>query len=411
MLTYFPMPYPGEWWYSVLCRYHVRSGNIKQQTTIRELFPGRITAAISSIFPNSTIRQVIEQLPSDWLLPEAVITQNTLFPYYTRFFLAEKKTALLEKACLGETPTITSLRRSANLSKWRPRYCPQCAEEDRAIYGEAYWHIEHQIPFLKICPNHKCSLYVLEEIQPSHLGYTFYPLEAQVLCLDRCKDIPLWQRTVASILWEYETLPLKPAIAENHNHIAACLSNMGYGVIQNHSPNVILDAKRLYQDMADYYSPEVMEDIFGDVCIINRACKWGTASPERYALLQSFAGVSSETVFSDRPVSDHYADELKVLQCSGTHLTKKQVLEQLSVTPSQLNILLKKYHLEPFWRQMGGECAELGRHLFSFALNDEEFARFKQALRKSGYRYDSHFIRQCVMAYIDANQKEGSGDN
>ena len=117
MLTYFPMPYPAEWWYSVLCRYHVRSGNIKQQTTIRELFPGRITAAISSIFPNSTIRQVIEQLPSDWLLPEAVITQNTLFPYYTRFFLAEKKTALLEKACLGETPTITSLRRSANLSK------------------------------------------------------------------------------------------------------------------------------------------------------------------------------------------------------------------------------------------------------------------------------------------------------
>lgn len=33
MLTYFPTPYPGEWWYSVLCRYHVRSGHAKHQTT------------------------------------------------------------------------------------------------------------------------------------------------------------------------------------------------------------------------------------------------------------------------------------------------------------------------------------------------------------------------------------------
>ena len=38
MLTCFPTPYPDEWWYSVLCRYHTRSGNTKQQTTIRELF-------------------------------------------------------------------------------------------------------------------------------------------------------------------------------------------------------------------------------------------------------------------------------------------------------------------------------------------------------------------------------------
>ena len=32
MLTYFPNPYPDEWWYSVLSRYHVRS-----LTSIRRL--------------------------------------------------------------------------------------------------------------------------------------------------------------------------------------------------------------------------------------------------------------------------------------------------------------------------------------------------------------------------------------
>lgn len=38
MLHYFPTPYPDELWYSVLCRYHVRSGNRESATTFRELF-------------------------------------------------------------------------------------------------------------------------------------------------------------------------------------------------------------------------------------------------------------------------------------------------------------------------------------------------------------------------------------
>ena len=38
MLQYFPTPYPDELWYSVLGRYHVRSGNPNSATTLRELF-------------------------------------------------------------------------------------------------------------------------------------------------------------------------------------------------------------------------------------------------------------------------------------------------------------------------------------------------------------------------------------
>ena len=38
MLQYFPTPYPDELWYSILGRYHVRSGNQNSATTLRELF-------------------------------------------------------------------------------------------------------------------------------------------------------------------------------------------------------------------------------------------------------------------------------------------------------------------------------------------------------------------------------------
>lgn len=27
MIPFFPTPYPDELWYSVICRYHIRSGN------------------------------------------------------------------------------------------------------------------------------------------------------------------------------------------------------------------------------------------------------------------------------------------------------------------------------------------------------------------------------------------------
>lgn len=156
MLTYFPLPYPGEWWYSVLCRYHVCSGNSKHQSTIKELIPGRITAAIGSVYPNSTIRQILSGLPAGLLPVKDVIIKNTLFPYYSRFSSFEKKTAMLEQLCRGETIVITSIRKFT--AKSVPKYCPQCVVEDRSAYGEAYWHIDHQIPLMAICPEHGCSL-------------------------------------------------------------------------------------------------------------------------------------------------------------------------------------------------------------------------------------------------------------
>ena len=38
------------------------------------------------------------------------------------------------------------------------RYCPECAKADREKYGETYWHREHQIPRIRVCPKHRCFL-------------------------------------------------------------------------------------------------------------------------------------------------------------------------------------------------------------------------------------------------------------
>ena len=64
MLSYFPTPYPHEWWWSVLCRYHLQSGHERCQPTIYELFGKRPTASIGTIFPNSALIAVAKHLPS-----------------------------------------------------------------------------------------------------------------------------------------------------------------------------------------------------------------------------------------------------------------------------------------------------------------------------------------------------------
>lgn len=86
MLTYFPAPYPGEWWYSVLCRYHVRSGHSKHATTISDLYGGH-PMVHGRLIPGGDCAAILSKLPPGGLSIDDVLANHTLLPYYTRFLL------------------------------------------------------------------------------------------------------------------------------------------------------------------------------------------------------------------------------------------------------------------------------------------------------------------------------------
>ena len=46
MISFFPSPYPDELWYSVICRYHVHSGNYCAKHTLRQLYGTAMIAFI-----------------------------------------------------------------------------------------------------------------------------------------------------------------------------------------------------------------------------------------------------------------------------------------------------------------------------------------------------------------------------
>lgn len=406
MLSYFPTPYPQEWWYSVLCRYHVRSGRDKQQTTVMELF-GKPRVPLGSVFPNSSIRQVCSRLPSEIFPIREMILRHTLFPFYMRCQTFEAKEEMLGKLCRGEMTTITSIRKFAEKDAWRPRYCPCCATEEQEKLGEPYWHVNHQIPLMSHCPVHGCRLIPMEELPMSQLDYTFFPLSGFGLTppVPQSEDTPEWQLTLSKVLHEYWALPHATSATEGYSNLAITLSNMGYGSQQKASQHTLLNAKKVFADMADFFGEPLMTKIFGGergLPIINRACKWAVALPERYALMQCFAGLDSTTMFSAVRVEDHLETRLRDLQQSKTVYTKKQVMEQLGVTASQLDILARKYNIAPFWRQIGGE-QEGGGHKLSLVLDDQEYKIYKSALKESGYRFDRHFIKHCLLVHIREN--------
>ena len=403
MLTYFPAPYPGEWWYSVLCRYHVRSGHAKQQTTVMELF-GRERVPLGSVFPNSSIRQVCSRLPSEIFPIRELILRHTLFPFYMRCQTFVAKEEMLGKLCRGEMATITSIRKFAEKDVWRPRYCPCCAVEEQEKLGEIYWHVDHQIPLMSHCPVHGCRLIPMAELPMSQLDYTFFPLSGFDLTPPdpQSEDTPGWQLTLSKVLHEYWGLPHTASTTEGYSNLAITLSNMGYGSQQKASQHTLLNAKHLYHDMVDFFGEPVMTKIFGGekgLCIINRVCKWAVATPERYAMLQCFAGLDSASMFSTVRIEDRLESKLKGLQQSGMTYTKKQIMEQLGITASQLYILARKYNIAPFWRQIGGEQGSQ-EHKLSLVLDDKEYGVYKAAFTKSGYRYDRYFLKDCLMKYV-----------
>lgn len=223
MLTYFPSPHPGEWWYSVLCRYHVRSGNSKHRTSIKELFGGHPKVAMGTLFPNGSIYQVVSQLPKSWKC-QNMILKHTLFSYYVRMYSTEQKRKMMDALCSGDSVILTHIWRSTTKKTWSLKYCPICAQEDTVKYGEPYWHREHQLPLASVCCVHHCRLQCAGEPNP-RLNEVFYPLNIAVDKLSETDNsISQWEEELSAILTDYLILPLEVGPASDHNNLALALA-------------------------------------------------------------------------------------------------------------------------------------------------------------------------------------------
>ena len=156
MIGFFPEIYEDELLYSQLCRYYQRSGYTKYLSAVDDLFIRRTAHPVIE-WVNEYQPDAMEHITkgSDF---ETVIREHTMFPAYTRFLPKERRNAAMHSLLICDG-NYYNLIVNQNLRRKRfLRYCPVCARKDRERLGETYWHREHQIIHVDICPRHRCFL-------------------------------------------------------------------------------------------------------------------------------------------------------------------------------------------------------------------------------------------------------------
>lgn len=158
MISFFPVPYPDELWYSVICRYHVRSGNYCAKHTMQQLYGD--TYRTPSLMLCGGINTLLPQLPQGYLHTKDIVMQHTFYPYYARFFSTQRKRSTYAYTVNGNPAAVHRMGISqANGTHCSVmRYCPVCYQEDLQLYGEPYWHRSHQLSDMQICTKHHCWL-------------------------------------------------------------------------------------------------------------------------------------------------------------------------------------------------------------------------------------------------------------
>ena len=171
-LPFFPTPYPDECFYSILCRYHVRSGNPTSASTIKSLF-GKNYVIASTLHTAFRAEYLGQWIPtSNKISPKRIVYDHSSYQYSLLCAIesASRFPFICQKRELKEYLDIPYKK----LYTYGPRvgkrhgavcYCPACAEEERRVYGEPYWHVLHQMAGVEFCPVHG------EPILVTGLGY------------------------------------------------------------------------------------------------------------------------------------------------------------------------------------------------------------------------------------------------
>ena len=399
MLTWFPSPYPDELFYSVLCRYYLSSGIKEHNIVKRLLFGNRVGIKMATLYPNAAVHAVLSQLPEGVFDGHNVILHHTPFLYYTRMYPATEREALMDDLLQGRSKTPTHLWRTFPKGDYALRYCPLCVREDTQIYGEPYYHVEHQIPLSSVCVRHKCRLKQIAVDNPRlALNNRFYPLGTMGTDREPDMDVTPAELQVSELVREYWRLPasISPPAC---NNLYQTLLNSGYmTIVRQNGLNV--DRAKLYAALCDYHGAETVERVFGDNIsgtMVNRIKTWEQLLPDRYILIQTMLDLPTKTVFDTEPIRDNLREKIERMAKQGGFYTLRQVAKDMNLKQYEVNAILRYYDMDPFWREVPAGKSQTARTgILRCTVDETELERIRQYSQEMGYHCAGAFALDCV---------------
>ena len=412
MLTYFPTPYPGELFYSVLCRYYMSSGIREHNIVKRQLFGSKSGIKMATLYPNAAIHAVLSQLPKGVYDGRDMIVHHTPFAYYTRMYSINEREALLDDLLQGRGKTPTHLWKTFPRGDYALRYCPLCVEEDARIYGESYYHVEHQIPLSGVCVRHKCRLKQIAAANPRlTLNNSFYPLSAMETDKKPDMDISPAELRVSELVREYWMLPASVS-PPTCNNLYQTILNCGYMTIARQT-GIIVDKDKLYVALCNYHGADAVEKAFGahiTTSMANRLKVWEQLLPDRYIMIQAMLGLHTKTVFDPEPVPDKLREKMERMVAQGGFCTLRQVARTLGLKQYEVNAILRHYNMAPFWREeIPGKSQTVRRGLLRCTVDEAELERIRQYSQELGYRCEGVFALDCIRYVMEQEDTPHKG--
>lgn len=177
-----PRPYPGELWYSLIARSLRDWAGLHHRARL-DLLLGPLPSVVNIAYPNRISRLMAFAHIGSTQTPTEFALEHTLLPYYLAFDEPDALAAVIDRSGRDDMP-LGSL-----LGHFRPphlpdrlKYCRACRDSDSVEHGEAYWHTNHQLPYVINCYRHG------ERLFNSFVPYRPGRFDYSTAHLSRCPD-------------------------------------------------------------------------------------------------------------------------------------------------------------------------------------------------------------------------------
>ena len=147
---------PNETFYSWISRLAIRVGDGFGASFIKQVYKNDRT--FPSLLLIGNLNEEFYTNVLKFIDFKELLEEHTLFKYYVRFINYDRLKKIYEIASNDFSNLFNFIPKETHKDNYFLRYCPKCVEEDRNKYGEAYYHVNHQIPNSHVCSKHCCEL-------------------------------------------------------------------------------------------------------------------------------------------------------------------------------------------------------------------------------------------------------------
>lgn len=249
MIAYLPTIYEDEMVYSWLSRYYVHSGCLTSKMALDDILYKRCNNP-SKEFLGHLQPNMLSLLQKLYPLDDLIVN-HTMFPQYARFIPLQNKREALHHMVYDFCDAhhlfpIPPREESDRFLK----YCPLCVKDDRAKYGECYWHRSHQLRNITVCYKHHCTLKSSTVSAKSEKTFTFCPSEAYV---DDSKVIMSDNPSMIAYTEYVTDIFLSPMDYSKDNPISAVFYHHLLKTPYMGKSDKVRHTKELTDDIANYY--------------------------------------------------------------------------------------------------------------------------------------------------------------